>query len=69
MDLFAALLTGLLADGRIRAFLVASRYVRRVLPANGGTVIDAGLRQPGRLDRCCGTGMHTGRPTVRQVAV
>jgi hypothetical protein len=69
MDLFAALLTGLLAGGGIRAFLVASRGIRRVLPDNGDTVIDPGVLQPGRLDGSCGTGMYTGRLTVTQAPV
>jgi hypothetical protein len=69
MNLFAAFVTGVLAGGRIRTFLVASRGIRRVLPDNGDTVIDSGVLQPGRLDRSCGTGMYTGRLTVMRAPV
>lgn len=65
MDLFAVLLTGLVAAGCIRAFVIASRDIPRILPDNN-TVIDPGVPQPGRLDYSCGMGMYTGRLTVTQ---
>jgi uncharacterized protein len=52
------------ATGCVRAFLIPSRRLERILPVNGDTVIDLGALQPGRLDYTCGMGMYTGRLTV-----
>jgi hypothetical protein len=52
------------ADGCVRAFVIADRDIQRILPADGDTVIDLGILQPGRLDYSCGMGMYTGRLTI-----
>jgi len=52
------------ADGCVRAFVIADRDIQRILPADGDTVIDLGILQPGRLDYSCGMGMYTGHLTI-----
>ena len=52
------------ADGCVRAFVIASRDIQRILPVDGDTVIDLGVLKPGRLDYSCGMGMYTGRVTI-----
>ncbi|MEV4705426.1 sulfite exporter TauE/SafE family protein [Actinoplanes sp. NPDC049316] len=55
------------ADGCVRAFVIASRDIQRILPVDGDTVIDLGVLKPGRLDYSCGMGMYTGHLTVTSV--
>jgi plastocyanin domain-containing protein len=52
------------ADGCVRAFVIASRDIQRILPVDGDTVIDLGILKPGRLDYSCGMGMYTGHLTI-----
>ena len=52
------------ATGCVRAFVIPSRGLQRILPVNGDTVIDLGVLSPGRLDYSCGMGMYTGRLTI-----
>jgi sulfite exporter TauE/SafE len=52
------------ASGCVRAFVIPSRNLQRILPGNGDTVIDLGPLEPGRLDYSCGMGMYTGQLTV-----
>jgi sulfite exporter TauE/SafE len=56
------------AEGCVRAFVILSRDVQRILPVNGDTVIDLGRLEPGRLTYSCGMGMYTGRLTVKAPA-
>jgi sulfite exporter TauE/SafE len=55
------------ARGCVRAFVIASRDVQKILPVNGDTIIDLGVLQPGRLEYSCGMGMYTGRLTISRV--
>ena len=52
------------ATGCVRAFVIPSRRLQRILPTDGDTVIDLGVLKPGRLDYSCGMGMYTGRLTI-----
>jgi len=52
------------AQGCVRSFLVPSRGVEEVLPAEGDTRIDLGVLQPGALRYSCGMGMYTGTITA-----
>ena len=44
----------------MRSFLVPSRGVEEVLPAQGDTRIDLGGLQPGEVRYSCGMGMYIG---------
>jgi len=44
----------------VRSFLVPSRGVEEVLPAQGDTRIDLGVLQPGEVRYSCGMGMYIG---------
>jgi plastocyanin domain-containing protein len=52
------------ANGCVRAFVIPSRDLQRILPVNGDTVIDLGVPKPGRLNYSCGMGMYTGHLTI-----
>jgi sulfite exporter TauE/SafE len=52
------------AEGCVRAFVIPSRNLQRILPVNGDTVVELGTLKPGRLNYSCGMGMYTGRLTV-----
>ncbi|GAA4959878.1 sulfite exporter TauE/SafE family protein [Actinoplanes utahensis] len=52
------------AEGCVRAFVIASWNLERILPVYGDTVIDLGALEPGRLDYSCGMGMYGGRLTA-----
>lgn len=53
------------AAGCERALVISSLGVQQVLPANGDTVIDAGILQPGIIEYSCSMGMYSGRITVQ----
>ncbi|MBW0108062.1 sulfite exporter TauE/SafE family protein [Pseudonocardia sp. KRD-182] len=52
------------AQGCVRSFLIPSRGVEEVLPADGETRIDLGVLEPGTLRYSCGMGMYTGTITA-----
>ena len=52
------------AEGCVRSFLVPSRGVDEILPAQGETRIDLGVLEPGALRYSCGMGMYTGTITA-----
>ncbi|WP_240157809.1 sulfite exporter TauE/SafE family protein [Pseudonocardia broussonetiae] len=52
------------ARGCVRSFLIPSRGVEEVLPAEGETRIDLGVLEPGTLRYSCGMGMYTGTITA-----
>jgi hypothetical protein len=52
------------AQGCGRSFLVPSRGVDAILPAQGETRIDLGVLEPGTLPYSCGMGMYTGTITA-----
>lgn len=52
------------AQGCVRALVIPSRGVQKILPNNGETSIDLGVLQPGTLRYACGMGMYTGTITA-----
>lgn len=48
------------AQGCLRSFLIPSRNVQAILPAQGESRIELGTLRPGQLDYACGMGMYTG---------
>lgn len=53
------------AAGCERALVISSLGVEQVLPANGDTVIEAGILPPGTIEYSCSMGMYSGRITVQ----
>jgi hypothetical protein len=56
------------ARGCVRAFVIPSLGVEKVLPINGDTRFDIGTLKAGRLAYSCGMGMYTGRLTITEKA-
>lgn len=52
------------AQGCVRSFLIPSRGIEAVLPAEGETRIDLGVLEAGTLRFSCGMGMYTGTITA-----
>lgn len=70
LDVTAGLPTTLIvrsdrAQGCVRAFVIPSLGVEKVLPVNGDTSIDLGVLKPGKLAYSCGMGMYTGKITIK----
>lgn len=56
------------ARGCVRALVIPSLGVEKILPVNGDTEIDLGVLKPGSLDYSCSMGMYTARLTVTGTA-
>ncbi|MEU8001456.1 sulfite exporter TauE/SafE family protein [Catellatospora sp. NPDC049111] len=54
------------AKGCVRAFVIPSLNIEKILPINGDTRIELGVLRPGRLTYSCSMGMYTGRLTVTE---
>ncbi|MCI2420639.1 sulfite exporter TauE/SafE family protein [Saccharopolyspora sp. K220] len=52
------------AQGCVRSFIIPSRNVDRILPAQGDTTIELGALPRGPLAYSCGMGMYTGTVTA-----
>jgi uncharacterized protein len=51
-------------QGCLRSFVIPSRNVQTILPAQGESRIELGTLRPGQLDYACGMGMCTGMITI-----